>query len=97
MMCIVKAADRLFSLRQATSFGLNIIKICVLLYVISYYPKYARDQSIFSTYFVWLVICSSDVIIACVSDILITSGVKYIKSTIKPITETKLSIMKAIP
>ncbi len=72
---IVKAADRSFSLRQATSFGLNIINICVLLYVISYYPKDTRDQNIFSTYFVWLVICSSDVIIACLSGILITSGV----------------------
>ena len=75
MTRVVKAADRSFSLRQATSFGLNIINICVLLYVISYYPKDIRDQNIYSTYLVWLVICSSDVIIACVSGILVTSGV----------------------
>ena len=52
MTRIVKAVDRSFSLRQAMSFGLNIINICELLYVISYCLKDIRDLNVFSSYLV---------------------------------------------
>ena len=77
---IIKAADRSFSLRQATSFSLNVFNICVMLYVILYFPDLAKDHNLFNPYLFWLMTCFCDISIACISGILITSGVSILKT-----------------
>ena len=80
MTRIVKAADNFLCFRHASAFSFNVINICVLLYVLIYYPEVARDQKNFPAYFFGLLMCLSDISIVCISGILVTSGVSKISS-----------------
>ena len=75
---IVKAADSFLGIRNASALSFNVINICVLLYILIYNPDVARDQENFPTYFFGIVMCLSDIVIVCISGILVISGVSNI-------------------
>ena len=80
MTRFINAADCTWSVRLAATFGLNVIDICVMLYVVLYNPDIARAQSLLIPYVFWLITCVSDMSVACISGILITSAVSLIES-----------------
>ena len=75
MMRIIKATDRTVSMRQVTSFGCNLVNICVLLYVVCYYPQLGSAQTVLGSYAYALSTSIVDVIVTCSSGILVSRGV----------------------
>ena len=75
MMKIVKALDNTFSLRQLGSFGGNLICICFLLYIMIYFPAFVKNIENMSFCLFWLFVCVLELIIVCVSGIILRSGV----------------------
>jgi hypothetical protein len=77
LMRLVKATDNTLSLRQAAAFGCNIISICLLLYVMLYYPTFIRQQQAAPFCYFWLLVCIDDIVIVCASGILVVAEVLH--------------------
>ena len=77
MLRIVKAANNMLSLRQVGSLGCNVITVCLLLYLIAYFPDFIRNLDNIAFCSFWFFICTIDIFVSCMSGILITTGVSY--------------------
>ena len=100
MTRIIRAADCLVSFRHATSFGCNVINICVLLYIISYYPAVVQNHAIVGSYLLWLIVCVLDIGVICCSGMLVIRGVSisviFIDAQTNSIHQSTRDIIKFI-
>lgn len=77
MTRVVRAADNILSVHQAAALGCNVVSICLLLYLMLYYPSFVMNEQagFFSAF--WLLVCTADILFVCVSGILVTSEVSF--------------------
>ena len=74
----IKAADKFLSFHHAASLGFNVANVCILIFIISYYPRFANNDFVRSFMVFDLLMCFIDMSLVCISGILITNGVSKI-------------------
>ena len=72
---IIESTDNCLSLHQSAALGCNIINICLLLYVMLYYPKFRAIPAAMGGMAFWLFYAFADICVVIASGVLINSEV----------------------
>ena len=72
MARIVETVDKILSLHHGASFASDIANVCLILYITAYYS----NSSLVSIIFVLLMMFMADIVIICISGILINTAVR---------------------
>jgi hypothetical protein len=78
MARIVEAADSGFSIHQAASFACNLANICLMLYVVFYYPAFVQTDVVWGCFVFWFFYAVLDISVVITSGILIRSAVCWL-------------------
>ena len=73
MTRIVEAADTILSIHHGASFASNVVNLCLILYMVAYYSTVAQVSFIIA----YSIFCIADIVVICISGILIKSAVRY--------------------
>jgi hypothetical protein len=75
MTKIIEAVDNGLSIHQAASFVCDIACICLLLYIILYYPEFVSTPVVMGGFIFWFIYAAADIVVVILSGVLINNAV----------------------
>jgi hypothetical protein len=75
MTKIIEAVDSGLSIHQAASFVCDIACVCLMLYIILYYPEFVSTPVVMGGFIFWFFYAAADIIVVIISGVLINNAV----------------------